>query len=57
VGEVGPDHDKTFEVRLTVGNAVVTHGRGKSKKNAEQAAASVALLQLGREDDNQERVE
>ena len=46
VAERGPDHDKTFEVRLTVGNMLTTHGRGKSKKNAEQAAASVAMEQL-----------
>jgi ribonuclease III len=44
--ENGPDHNKTFEVRLSVGNFLTTRGKGKSKKAAEQAAASVALRKL-----------
>jgi len=44
--EKGPDHDKTFWVRLHVGSFLTTHGTGKSKKAAEQAAASVALEKL-----------
>lgn len=46
VGESGPDHDKTFEVRLRIGSLLTTHGTGKSKKAAEQAAACVALGKL-----------
>jgi ribonuclease-3 len=46
IGEVGPDHDKTFDVRLTVGGVLTTSGLGKSKKAAEQAAAAVALTKL-----------
>ena len=46
VGEVGPDHDKTFDVRLTIGEVLTTSGLGKSKKAAEQAAAAVALKKL-----------
>ncbi len=46
VAESGPDHDKTFEVRLSIGNSLTTHGTGKSKKAAEQAAAEVALEKL-----------
>ena len=38
----GPDHDKTFEVELVVGQ-LKTKGYGKSKKAAEQAAAQTAL--------------
>ncbi len=38
VEETGPDHDKTFTVQLKVQD-VVTRGRGKSKKAAEQNAA------------------
>lgn len=42
----GPDHDKTFEVRLLVdGNSVAT-ASGKSKKEAEQNAARAALAIL-----------
>jgi ribonuclease-3 len=45
-GESGPDHDKQFEIRLTVGSFLTTRGTGKSKKAAEQAAARVALDKL-----------
>lgn len=41
--EEGPDHDKTFTVRLEVKGKDAGHGTGKSKKNAEQAAAKSAL--------------
>ncbi len=40
--ESGPDHDKTFEVELRVGE-IRTTGCGKSKKTAEQKAARKAL--------------
>lgn len=43
--EDGPDHDKTFWVALKVLN-IETHGRGKSKKAAEQDAARLALEML-----------
>jgi ribonuclease III len=46
INESGPDHDKTFEVRLTIGDFFTATGSGKSKKNAEQAAASAALEKL-----------
>ncbi|NVM20813.1 MAG: ribonuclease III [Desulfobacterales bacterium] len=49
--ENGPDHDKTFEVRLSIGAVLTTHGTGKSKKAAEQAAAQVALERLEGEKD------
>ncbi|MCU0599146.1 MAG: ribonuclease III [Desulfobacterales bacterium] len=42
ISENGPDHDKTFEVELSVGD-VRTRGKGKSKKTAEQEAAKLAL--------------
>jgi ribonuclease-3 len=42
IREDGPDHDKTFWVRLTVLD-VRTEGIGKSKKSAEQDAARKAL--------------
>ncbi len=43
VGEIGPDHDKRFEVEVTVRNKVQGKGNGKSKKEAEQSAAMMAL--------------
>jgi ribonuclease III len=42
IAENGPDHDKTFCVRLMV-LGLITEGRGKSKKQAEQDAAKNAL--------------
>jgi ribonuclease-3 len=41
--ELGPPHDRTFEVRASVGGKVVGEGTGRSKKAAEQAAARAAL--------------
>ncbi|HZJ76156.1 MAG TPA: ribonuclease III, partial [Oscillospiraceae bacterium] len=43
VGETGPDHDKTFEVEVVLGEKVLGRGQGKSKKEAEQNAAKKAL--------------
>lgn len=42
VEEIGPDHDKTFRIAMTVGN-LETQGIGKSKKMAEQDAARKGL--------------
>ena len=44
-GESGPDHDKVFEITLTVYD-VKTQGEGKNKKAAEQDAAAKALTLL-----------
>ncbi len=44
-GEIGPDHDKTFEVRLELAGFEAT-GLGKTKKAAEQASAQNALKQI-----------
>jgi ribonuclease-3 len=43
VGESGPPHDRTFEMAAIVAGAEVARGSGRSKKDAEQAAASAAL--------------
>lgn len=42
--DIGPDHNKTFWVELTVDGKVLATGSGKSKKQAEQQAARSALL-------------
>jgi len=42
----GPDHEKTFEVEVFINNQLVARGAGKSKKEAEQAAAQNALAIL-----------
>lgn len=46
VGESGPDHDKQFEVELSLNGTVVGSGVGTSKKRAEQAAAQAAIKNL-----------
>lgn len=43
IGEEGADHDKTFSVEVMLKEVVMGRGKGKSKKQAEQAAALVAL--------------
>lgn len=44
VKEMGPAHDKTFEVEVEVDGIVYAHGIGKSKKEAEQNAAKNAIM-------------
>lgn len=39
----GPDHNKTFWVEVFIGDASLGEGKGKSKQEAEQQAASAAL--------------
>jgi ribonuclease III len=41
--EEGPPHDKIFEVAALVGGDELSRGSGRSKKDAEQAAAAAAL--------------
>lgn len=45
--ERGPDHDKVFVVDLFINNENYGQGVGKSKKQAEQGAAMLALQKLG----------
>ena len=45
ISETGPDHEKTFEVEVAVNPDLTARGTGRSKKEAEQAAAR-ALSQL-----------
>ena len=43
VGESGPDHDKHFDVEVSLNGRVIGTGSGSSKKRAEQMAAKTAL--------------
>jgi ribonuclease-3 len=45
--EKGPDHSKCFEIAASVGNRHFQSAWGKNKKDAEQEAAYLALLELG----------
>ncbi|WP_239455321.1 ribonuclease III [Nocardioides gilvus] len=42
----GPDHMKTFTAQVRVGDALYGHGAGRSKKEAEQAAAQTAYGEI-----------
>lgn len=41
--ESGPDHDKHFTIGIFFGSELIAEGKGKSKQEAEQAAAHKAL--------------
>jgi ribonuclease-3 len=43
VSEAGPPHERTFEVVAIVDGEPLARGAGRSKKDAEQAAAEAAL--------------
>jgi ribonuclease III len=46
VEEEGPPHDRVFSVSATIAGVEVGRGRGRSKKDAEQEAAQVALEEM-----------
>ncbi len=46
VGESGPDHDKHFQVAVSLNGNPVGRGEGRSKKRAEQEAAKAAIDHL-----------
>lgn len=43
VNEYGPDHNKSFDVEVLLGDTVIGRGSGKSKKEAEQRAANEGI--------------
>ncbi len=43
VKAIGPDHDKTFTVKILLKQKTVAQGTGKSKQTAQQKAAKAAL--------------
>ena len=47
IREEGPEHNKRFEVEALINSNPVGRGSGKSKRDAEQAAAREALLLFG----------
>ena len=46
VAQDGPPHDRTFTITALLGADEIGRGRGRSKKDAEQAAAKAALEKL-----------
>jgi ribonuclease III len=47
VAEDGPPHDRTFTIAARIASEEIGRGIGRSKKDAEQAAAREALTHLG----------
>ncbi len=47
LSEEGPDHDKVFTVGVFIGSEQIAQGQGKSKQEAEQAAAQAAIDNTG----------
>ncbi|KNF08778.1 ribonuclease 3 [Gottschalkia purinilytica] len=45
--EEGPDHNKIFHTEVSIENKILGKGIGKSKKEAEQNAAKIALTKMG----------
>jgi len=43
LSESGPDHDKLFQFRVLLDDTEIGRGQGRTKKEAEQSAASAAL--------------
>lgn len=50
IATTGPDHNRQFEMQITLGDTVLGVGWGSSKKAAEQHAARQALKQMKPED-------
>lgn len=48
VNEEGPDHNKTFEAQVCHEGRVLGTGKGRSKKEAEQSAASDAISKMNK---------
>ena len=46
ISEDGPDHNKTFQVAVCIGNNEIGYGTGRTKKAAEQEAANQAIQTL-----------
>ena len=50
-GETGPEHDRKFEVSVSINGVVLGHGVGHNKKTAEQNAAMEAIVRTRRQSD------
>jgi len=46
IGSSGPDHKKEFEIAIVLNSETIATGKGKSKKDAQQKAAKIALVKL-----------
>ena len=46
LGSSGPDHKKEFEIAIILNEVTIASAKGKSKKEAQQKAAKIALKEL-----------
>jgi len=46
LGSSGPDHKKEFEIAIVLNDKTIAKAKGKSKKEAQQKAAQIALKEL-----------
>ncbi|HIQ46665.1 MAG TPA: ribonuclease III [Sulfurovum sp.] len=46
LGSSGPDHKKEFEIAIILNDKMISKAKGKSKKEAQQKAAQLALKEL-----------
>ena len=46
IGSSGPDHKKEFEIAIVLHEQTIARAKGKSKKEAQQKAAKIALKKL-----------
>ena len=46
IGSSGPDHKKEFEISIILNDTNIAQAKGKSKKDAQQKAAKIALQKL-----------
>ncbi len=49
VSSTGPDHRKEFEIAVVLNGEVIAKAKGRSKKQAQQKAAEIALKKLKKE--------
>lgn len=47
LGQEGPDHDRVFTIGVFLGKEKIAEGQGRSKQEAEQAAAEAAITVKG----------
>ncbi|MCV6607304.1 MAG: ribonuclease III [Campylobacterales bacterium] len=46
IGEKGPDHNKEFEIQIEINGQIIAKAIGKSKKDAQQNVAKIALEKI-----------
>lgn len=54
VAETGADHNKSFAVEVLIDGEVICRGSGRSKKDAEQHAARMALKKLQKKNEKEQ---